>query len=729
MVALTGMRVRSILPVTLFAVLGTILVGPAVVGAGAQTPIRQAGFSLEDVLSPAFPYNLVAAKDADRIAWIENERGMRNVYTAVAPDFRPVQLTAVTEDDGIDLRPLLISDDGSVVVFVRGHAPGVGRRIRMPEWIANPASHPEGGSLVLWAASTKGDRPPWPVAETSGVGLALSADGRWVLHEHGGQIHRVAVDPGVTEPPSLDESVPLFRDFGVNGGAVWSPDGRRIAYVSQRDDHSFVAVYDTGSRRITYLSPSVDFDSAPAWSPDGARITFLRKPGLPWGARSPLPEGTRPPAGYERTTFRGGYDLSIQVADATTGEGAELWHNPPGDSRFTLVSRVHWVGDHVLFEAEPQNWRHWFSVSVSRPRPDPVLLTPGEGEVEHVSFSDDGRWMLYTSNLGDIDRRNLWRVPVAGGSPEQLTRAPGLETFPVVLASAEWVAVMSSGPRQPLTVAVVPWSGGVVRRVGKAPPARFPTDRHVEPESVVITAADGVEFHNQLFSPPDLRPGERRPALIFIHGGPRQQMLLGYHYQSPHGFYHMAYGVDQYFVNKGYIVLSVNYRSGTGYGRDFREPPGRGGATASEYRDVIAAGRWLRERPDVDPTRVGIWGLSYGGILTTQALAENSDVFASGVAMAGVRRQAVVANINKLTSPVLLVHGDDDRNVDFSSTVGLVQLLRAHDKPFELIVFPNDTHYLQVFGRWIRTFEAADDFLDRTLIRGEPVRAKAGGSL
>src|SRR5262245_40896711 len=144
----------------------------------AQT--RQASFTLADVLSPAFPYNLVAAKKSDRIAWIENERGMRNVYTAGAPDFRATKLTTVAEDDGIDLRPLQISDDGSVVIYIRGHAPGVGNRIRMPEWIANPASHPEGGHLDLWAAHTSGTRDPWRVAETTGLGLALSPDGRWL---------------------------------------------------------------------------------------------------------------------------------------------------------------------------------------------------------------------------------------------------------------------------------------------------------------------------------------------------------------------------------------------------------------------------------------------------------------------------------------------------------------------------------------------------------------------
>jgi dipeptidyl aminopeptidase/acylaminoacyl peptidase len=230
--------------------------------------------------------------------------------------------------------------------------------------------------------------------------------------------------------------------------------------------------------------------------------------------------------------------------------------------------------------------------------------------------------------------------------------------------------------------------------------------------------------------PPDIRPGERRPALLFIHGGPRQQTLLGYHYQQPHGFYHLAYAMCQYFANKGYIAMSVNYRSGIGYGRAFREAQDRGGDGNSEYRDIIAAGRWLRERADVDPQRIGVWGLSYGGILTANALARNSDVFTAGADIGGYHlwdptldpqsiafRSSAVSEIAKWRSPVILFHGDDDRNVEFSQTVGLVQLLRAHNVPHELIVYPNDTHYFQIFDRWVRTFKATDDFFDRMLIR------------
>ena len=190
----------------------------------------------------------------------------------------------------------------------------------------------------------------------------------------------------------------------------------------------------------------------------------------------------------------------------------------------------------------------------------------------------------------------------------------------------------------------------------------------------------------------------------------------------------MAYALNQYFANKGYVVLSVNYRSGIGYGKEFRNAPGRGREGNTEYQDIVAAGKYLQTRTDVDPERIGLWGLSYGGILTAQGLARNSDVFAAGVDMAGVHlwgnsidpdelsyQSSAIAAIDKWTSPVLLIHGDDDRNVAFSQTVGLVQLLRAHDIYHELIVFPDDVHDFLIFDRFLKSFNAADDFFERFL--------------
>src|SRR5882757_2016465 len=200
----------------------------------------------------------------------------------------------------------------------------------------------------------------------------------------------------------------------------------------------------------------------------------------------------------------------------------------------------------------------------------------------------------------------------------------------------------------------------------------------VAPQLVLTKAADGMEIHNQLFLPKDLKPGEKRPAIVFVHGGPVRQMLLGYHYMH---FYHVAYAVNQWLASRGYVVMSVNYRSGIGYGKSFRTAPNTGGRGNAEYQDVLAAGKNLQSRADVDPNRVGIWGLSYGGVLTAQALARNSDIFAAGFDMAGVHlwgnsldtasvsyKSSSISAIDKWKSPVLVWQGDDDRNVDFSQT-------------------------------------------------------------
>ena len=716
---------RRSLPVTLalFALAACIAL-PA-------PPAQAQRFSIEDVLSPGYPIGLVAAKAADRIAWIEYEEGRRNVYTATAPSFEPVRLTRFEADDGRDLSTLRISDDGSVVVFLRGHNPN------REGWIANPASDPRGVERAAWAVSTAGGEP-WRVAEAWNV--ALSPDGKWIAYTSDGNIYRAPVNPGVVNPGGVvsggvvvaGPQQPLFSVFGSQGSPVWSPDSRKIAFVSNRGDHSFIGIYDTDKPGITYVGPSVDRDTSPTWSPDGKKVAFIRRPGLPFGASADRGDA-RPedlPEGMTRARFAGGHDFSIRVGDLETGETTEIWHNTPDDGFFNEARQVIWAGDHIIFQAEPSGWRLYYAVAASGGTGEPIELTPGDGLVEQISLSADGRTLFYATNAGDIDRRHLWRVPTSGGTARQLTRGDGIDTYPAALASGDHVAVLSASASQPLTVAVVPANGGTARPIRELP-SRYPLDLHVVPEAVTLEAEDGFEFYNQLFLPPDLQPGEQWPALIFIHGGSRRQMLLGYHYRH---FYHMAYAINQYFANKGYVVLSVNYRSGIGYGREFRNAPGRGGQGNTEYRDIKAAGEYLRDRADVDPDRVGLWGLSYGGVLTAQGLARDSDLFAAGVDIAGVHlwgnsidpesvsyQSSAISEVENWTSPVLLIHGDDDRNVAFSQTVGLVQLLRAQGVPHELIVFPDDVHSFLLHERWLTSFNAADRFFDRHLGVGESV--------
>ncbi len=217
-------------------------------------------------------------------------------------------------------------------------------------------------------------------------------------------------------------------------------------------------------------------------------------------------------------------------------------------------------------------------------------------------------------------------------------------------------------------------------------------------------------------------------------------MLLGF---SAMGYYSNAYILNQHFAAEGYDVLSINYRSGTGYGEAFREAPGIARDGASEYRDVLAAGRWLAAQKHVDPARIGIWGGSWGGYLTALALARNSDLFAAGVDFHGVHAMvrpvddtlspdaqaaahqlqwasSPMGSIERWRSPVLLIHGDDDKSVDFAQSLLLARELAARRVPFRELAFPDERHDFLRYADWLASYRAADDFLDETLMKKRP---------
>jgi len=761
-----------------------VLAGALFVPLSAERPQAPAAIrpSIAQILKPGLPIELVSSTKADRLAWISYEEGRRNVFTAAGPAFRPVRVTSFMQDDGVDVTQVRISDDGSTIAFVRGHAANnVG-------WVANPAGDPAGGDRAIWAVRTAA--PGKAVRLAEGSNPEVSPDGRQILYLKDGQIHRARV--GIAAPTPMDRGeVPFIRAWGRNSGPRWSPDGTRIAFTSDRVTHTFIGIYDFRTRRVTYLDPSVDRDTSPTWSPDGKQIAFLRRPGSAFGQQpspgggsglpaagqgrggrggrgaaaapggrgaAPVPfgrgdgrggRGDAPPQtpaappplaqqpGLYRGLLPGGQTLALMVADAATGTAKAAWHPEP-DSGFANINNITWANDVVIFTrlAKPTDESNSYYALPLSGKSQPVQLTTTEGIVEDATaaaLSKDGRMLYYCTNTGDIDRRHIWRVPTSGGTPVQVTTGDGMENVPAPLASGKQIAVLSADAKRPLSVAVWPADptpvavGQKAQKVIYPSLTGFPIDAMVVPTNVTLKAPDGLEFHNQLFLPKDIKPGERRPALIFVHGGPRRQMLLGWHYLS---FYHVFYGTNQWLANQGYIVLSVNFRSGVGYGRDFRQAPNTGGRGNSEYQDVLTAGQWLAARPDVDPNRVGIWGLSYGGLLTAQALARNSDLFKLGIDLAGVHvrgqldpenlayRSSPISEIDKWKSPVLLVHGDDDRNVNFAQTVGLVQLLRARDVYHELIVFPDDIHETLLHSRWLYTFDRMEAFLNRFF--GEP---------
>jgi dipeptidyl aminopeptidase/acylaminoacyl peptidase len=733
----------------------------------------KAGPTVEQFMSPPSPLEVSAAKKADRLAWVTYERGMRNVYTATAPSFRAVRITNFMKDDGVDVGGVQLSNDGTMAIFVRGSSQNrVG-------WVANPSHDPNGPDRAVWAAKTDGSGA-WRLASLAntpgetqgrgrgGAGPELSPDGRHVVFVRDGQIYHALTTRGVHA--AIDTGgVPFINEWGAQSNPVWSPDGSKLAFVSTRENHALIGIYDMKTRTVEFVSPSVDFDGSPTWSPDGKRIAFVRRPGTPFGAQSQAGTGgigapagpaaarggrgaagrgnaggfgrgaavdTTPPDGLYRAAFPGGYTVAFMVADLATGQAHEFWHSQPRDREFGNVQAIEWNGDYVTFTAAPpgDEWDRWYSVSVDHPAMTPTLLTPTDGLINDgvadrtfvtTTVSHDGKTFYYATNANDIEKRHIWAVPVSGGTPVRVSTDDQVEVSPTPLASGKSIAVLYFGADQPASIGIVPAAGGETKVVypTAAMLADFPKSAHVTPQIVITHAADGLEIHNQLFLPKDLKPGEKRPAIVFVHGGPSRQMLPAYHYMQ---FYHWAYAYNQYLQSQGYIVMSINYRSGIGYGNSFRRAPNTESRGNSEYQDVVAGAKYLQSRPDVDPTRVGIWGLSYGGLLTSQALARNSDIFVAGVDLAGVHlygssldstnlayQSSSAAHIDTWKSPVYLVQGDDDRNVAFSQTVGLVQLLRNRGIYHELTVFPDDVHESLIHSRWMEVWNHSTQFLDR----------------
>ena len=522
----------------------------------------------------------------------------------------------------------------------------------------------------------------------------------------------------------------LFHGRGGLGSLEWSPDGKCLAFASRRGDHGFVGVYSFADQSLKYLDPSTEIDREPVWSPDSRAIAFVR-----------IPPDT---SGVDFKPRRSAQPWSIVVADVATGDGRVVWHAHEGQGSVfhetESEKQLFWsAGNHVVFPWEGNGWVHLYSVATSGG--DATELTPGNFEVDYVAFSKDRKTLVYSSNQDDIDRRHLWQVAADGGSPKELTHGEGLEIIPVVGPDGT-VAVLRSDVHVPIRPAVVGRGGELTDLAPQMVPADFPGAKLVTPQQVIFSAADGMQIHGQLFLPASASDGKKHPAIVFFHGGSRRQMLLGWHYMD---YYSNAYGMNQYLASLGYIVLSVNYRSGIGYGLNFREALNYGAAGASEFNDVQGAGLYLRSRADVDGAKIGVWGGSYGGYLTGLALARASDMFAAGVDFHGVHdwnleldnwqpnynpdsdpqaariawESSPLASVKTWRSPVLLIQGDDDRNVQFSQTVRLAAALRAQGTPFEEHVFPDEIHGFLLERSWITAYGLTADFFNRHLKRSD----------
>ncbi|MGB6133391.1 MAG: prolyl oligopeptidase family serine peptidase [Acidobacteriaceae bacterium] len=698
---------RLLLP----AVLLSLLCSPALSQSNANGP-----FTLEEVMSAPFNSDLTAAPANDAFAWVADVEGKRNVWVALraGEGYASRQVTSYESDDGQELHQLAWSPNAKLLLYVRGGSSD------NPEHMApNPAHLPQGAEEDVWLISVNGGAPR-KVGE--GRSPTFSPSGNLVTWFSQGQIwYESPADIGAKPPQSI-------QVYGSCSSFIWSPDGTQLAFVSDRGTHSFIGVFSPRADTLTYVDPGTSHDISPVWSPDGRQIAFVR---VPYFKNEEFD-------GPQRT----GQPWSIRIADVATGLGHTLWKADPGQgSVFRALdadSQLYWTADqHLIFPWEKDGWLHFYAVSAQGG--SARLLTPGAFEVENAAFSPDRRTVVFSSNQGDSERRHIWEVSATSSEPTALTHGEGIETQPVFGSDDRTVAVLRSDARIPIRPAVIASSGQLRDLAPQAIPATFPAAQMIVPQPVVYSATDGMKIHGDLFLPPGDAACERHPAVVFVHGGSQRQMLLGWHYM---GYYSNAYALNEYLASQGYVVLSINYRSGIGYGLDFREALQYGSTGASEFRDVEGAGLYLRSRCDVQAAHIGIWGGSWGGFLTALALARASDLFSAGADMSGVHdwnidhpdnfrisdtavdpnarwklawESSPLASVRTWRSPVLLVQGDDDDEVPFLQTLQLASALRQQNVDVQQLIFPDEVHDFLLFRDWMAAYTATAEFFDKHL--------------
>ena len=667
-----------------------------------------AGQSIENYLSAPFPTQLTASINGKTIAWIFNEKGSRNIYVAESQGFIAKKITNYSGDDGVDISNLSFAPAGNQIVFVRGNA---SNNSGEP---ANPAFLQTSTARNIWIINKEGTGLRKILA---GSYFKISPDGKTMAYTSQGQVWTISLIDTAAKPEKL------FQSRGGQAQLRWSADGYKIAFVSNRNDHAFIGIYHFTTKSVAYVETSMDQDVYPAWSPDGKQLAYIRISNM----NNVIPF----------VPVREGSPWSIRTFDLSTGKSRELWKADKGRGSVFLSdipveeNLLWWTGEsQLVFPWEKDGWQHLYSLSTNDGKIK--LLTPGDGEVENVTVSADRSKIYYTTNISDIDRRHVWELNVQDATTKQITIGNEIEWSPVIVDGG--LAILHSSAIKSAWPAIV--QNNIVNQIAKELfPADFPSSL-VKPQLITIKATDGIQAYGDLFLPPGHKPGDKHPAIIFLHGGSRRQMVLGFHYSQ---YYSNAYALNQYFASKGYIVLSLNYRSGIGYGFEFREALNYGAAGASEVKDLIGAGLYLKNRADVDATKIALWGGSYGGYLTAHGLAQASSLFACGVDIHGVHNwnteiptfapwydHAKFPTIAKKAyesspeyyvkgwkNPVLMIHGDDDRNVPFSESVNMIEILRRQGVQVEQLVLPDEVHSFLLYRNWVKAYTATFEFVEK----------------
>ena len=676
--------------------------------AGSLVHSQEAGLTIDQVIKPieivgVSPSAPAWSPDSSRLAflWNDSAKPGREIWT--------------------------VSRDGSGLQKLP-QAPGATAGVSQFAWSAN------GESLIYIRANDiyrvdakSGNSERLTKTSSRKTNLNVSPDGRYVSYLQEGDLWLLNLDRGTLTQattvgvPSIS-SVPLGTynrpDVEVGpyvwGGPTyqWSPDSRKVAlhYVDRRKMRVVPFPYylgdETTMNRLRRGYPGdanslrtvalLDVASSELKVLDLPDATETRIVDFTWS------EGGRLLIDRESDTAT---DRWLHSVDPTDAELEEIWHDQRESRVYTSIgSAWHPDGNRVVMLSDLGDRYGLYLLDPANGKP--TLLSDEKFDVTSPpKVNAKSGSIFFQSNDPNPYERHIFCVSDEGSSPKRISRMAGYhQAFPSPDGSV--VATLSSNDSNPTELYLIETEGkSNERRITNSVPKAFNKRRWARPKYVTFNSRiDDKMLHARILEPSDLDKSKQYPVIF----GPMYSNTVRNRWSARNGL------LNQLLVERGYIVVQVDVRGSTGYGREFREQflMNFGG---KDIEDIHSAVEYMAQLPWVDSSRLGIWGSSYGGTLTIYSLFKKPGLFKAGVACAAavdpyffgtddvaiVRRpkshpdaftRGAAQFAGNLKDRLLIIHGTQDDVVPFKTTVALAEELMKLGKDFDFAFAPGATH-------------------------------------